>query len=63
MKWIDVADRLPAEGFEVLAMAVYDGHVTYWLARYLGAEFWVDDDGVECLPSHWMLLPDAPMET
>jgi hypothetical protein len=62
MGWIDVGDRLPAIGLEVLAVALEDGDETYWLARCFGEDNWVEDYGGECWPSHWMLLPDAPKE-
>lgn len=68
-EWISVEERLPEKKQDVLMyfnsgnMAVgwwhdADEHITFWCA-YTDDGFYT---GCDCIPTHWMPLPDPPKE-
>lgn len=68
-EWISVKERLPERKQDVLMlfdtgnMAVgwwhdADEHISVWCA-YTDDGFYTDCD---CIPTHWMLLPEPPEE-
>jgi len=62
-KWISVKDRLPLFDTEVITYES-DGYFRIgYLAKLENREMeiaWFNDQGLEYIPSHWMLLPKSP---
>ena len=58
--WVSVEDRLPVDDSLVL---VYDGKFPKpYMARLEEWGRWLDDQLIDCKPTHWMPLPDPPEE-
>lgn len=58
-KWISTKDRLPNNNeFYLVVRVGYTPHI----AMYARSTFqWFADDGNTCLPTHWMPLPEPPL--
>jgi|AOAMet_66_BLW_10_1038536.scaffolds.fasta_scaffold04432_2 hypothetical protein len=60
-KWICVYDRLPEEGKEVLCY--YGDDITPdWTIDKLVNNCWEWYGDEDSLPTHWMELPEAPVD-
>ena len=59
VEWISVKDRLPEDDSLVL---VYDGSFPKPYMGRLEWGRWVDDQFIDCSPTHWMPLPKGPEE-
>ena len=77
MMWISVKDRVPEKGGRYLVYRMRESHSHMMVARAwsypccepniayyrpLGLWIWNDSEEKECLPTHWMPLPEPPKD-
>ena len=59
MKWIEVEKKLPPEGVDVLVfLQNHEMHVMQYFSLFP----YVEIDGKEVYPTHWLPLPKSPVE-
>lgn len=59
MEWIEVEKKLPPDGVDVLMFL--QNHEMF-VSQYSASFPYIEIDGKEVYPTHWMPLPRSPME-